>query len=98
MRMEDAVTLTRFMLYNRFIYFESVGQNAIFVENQINMGGVGSGGACEGAGRKATNGARAKISARVPVRLVDLIKDEAARRKVSTSQLITEFLTKGLER
>ena len=95
MRMEDAVTLTRFMLYNRFIYFESVGQNAIFVENQINMGG--SGGACEGAGRKATNGARAKISARVPVRLVDLIKDEAARRKVSTSQLITEFLTKGLE-
>lgn len=62
------------------------------------MGGKGSGGAREGAGRKATDGARTKISARVPVWLVDLIKDEAARRKVSTSQLITEFLTKGLER
>ena len=62
------------------------------------MGGLGSGGAREGAGRKATGGARTKISARVPVWLVDLIKDEAARRKVSTSQLITEFLTKGLER
>ncbi len=62
------------------------------------MGGIGSGGAREGAGRKATDGARTKISARVPVWLVDLIKDEAGRRKVSTSQLITEFLTKGLER
>lgn len=62
------------------------------------MGGIGSGGAREGAGRKATDGARTKISARVPVWLVDLIKDEAACRKVSTSQLITEFLTKGLER
>ncbi len=62
------------------------------------MGGIGSGGAREGAGRKATDGLRAKISARVPVWLVDLIKDEAVRRKVSTSQLITEFLTKGLER
>lgn len=61
------------------------------------MGGIGSGGAREGAGRKAIDGARTKISARVPVWLVDLIKDEAARRKVSTSQLITEFLTKGLE-
>lgn len=62
------------------------------------MGGIGSGGAREGAGRKATDGARTKISARVPVWLVDMIKNEADRRKVSTSQLITEFLTKGLER
>lgn len=61
------------------------------------MGGIGSGGAREGAGRKATCGERTKISARIPVWLVDLIKDEATRRKVSTSQLITEFLTKGLE-
>lgn len=61
------------------------------------MGGIGSGGAREGAGRKATDGTRTKISARIPVWLVDRIKDEAARRKVSISQLITEFLTKGLE-
>lgn len=62
------------------------------------MGGIGSGGAREGAGRKATDGARVKISARIPAWLVDLIKDEADRRKVSTSQLITDFLTKGVER
>lgn len=62
------------------------------------MGGIGSGGAREGAGRKATDGARAKISARIPMWLVDLIKDEAARRKVSTSQQINDLLTKGLER
>lgn len=61
------------------------------------MGGIGSGGAREGAGRKATDGAREKISVRLPVWLVDLIKDEAARRKVSASQQITELLTKGLE-
>ena len=77
---------------------QNVRQNSKFAENQRTMGGLGSGGAREGAGRKATGGARTKISARVPVWLVDLIKDEAARRKVSTSQLITEFLTKGLER
>lgn len=62
------------------------------------MDGIGSGGAREGAGRKATDGARTKISDRIPVRLADLIKDEAAHRKVSTSQLVTEFLSKGLER
>ncbi len=62
------------------------------------MGGIGSGGTREGAGRKATDGARTKISVRLPLWLVDLIRSEASRRKVSTSQLITEFLTKGLER
>lgn len=62
------------------------------------MGGIGSGGAREGAGRKALDGARVKISARIPVWLVDLIKAEAQRRELSTSQLITELLTKGLER
>lgn len=62
------------------------------------MGGIGSVGAREGAGRKATDGTREKISVRLPVWLVELIKDEAARRKVTTSQQITELLTKGLER
>lgn len=62
------------------------------------MGGIGSGGAREGAGRKATDGERAKISVRIPVWLVDLIKEEADRRRVSTSQQITDFLMKGVER
>lgn len=62
------------------------------------MGGIGSGGSREGAGRKATDGARVKISVRVPTWLVDLIKTEAERRQLSTSQLITELLTKGLEK
>lgn len=63
------------------------------------MGGIGSGGAREGAGRKTVEGEpRTKISVTLPTWLLNLIRDEAARRKVSTSQLITEFLTKGLER
>ena len=61
------------------------------------MGGIGSGGAREGAGRKTVDGEpRTKISVTLPTWLLNLIRDEAARRKVSTSQLITEFLTKGL--
>ena len=63
------------------------------------MGGIGSGGAREGAGRKTVDGEpRAKSSVTLPTWLLNLIRDEAARRKVSTSQLITEFLTKGFER
>ena len=63
------------------------------------MGGIGSGGAREGEGRKTVDGEpRTKISVTLPTWLLNLIRDEAARRKVSTSQLITEFLTKGLER
>lgn len=63
------------------------------------MGGIGSGGAREGAGRKTVDGEpRTKISVTLPTWLLNLIRDEADRWKVSTSQLITEFLTKGLER
>lgn len=63
------------------------------------MGGIGSGGAREGAGRKTIDGeSRSKISLSLPTWLLDLIRDEADRRKLSTFQLITEFLTKGLER
>lgn len=61
------------------------------------MGGIGSGGLREGAGRKAHEGARVKISTRVPAWLVDLVKSEAERRQLSTSQMITELITKGLE-
>ena len=62
------------------------------------MGGIGSGGAREGSGRKATDGARIKISVRVPEWLIKQIHIEAERRELSTSQLITELLTKGVER
>jgi len=62
------------------------------------MGGIGSGGAREGSGRKALDGERVKISVRLPKWVLDLIKSEAERRELSTSQLITELLTKGLER
>jgi len=63
------------------------------------MGGIGSGGAREGAGRKTVDGEpRMKISVTLPSWLLNLIRDEADRRRVSTSQLITDFLTKGLER
>lgn len=62
------------------------------------MGGIGSGGPREGAGRKAIDGATVKVSARIPAWLVDLVKTEADRRRLSTSRLITELLAKGLER
>lgn len=63
------------------------------------MGCIGSVGVREGAGRKTICGEpRSKISLTLPTWLLNLIRDEADLRKLSTSQLITEFLTKGLER
>ena len=62
------------------------------------MGGIGSGGAREGAGRKAVEGTRVKISARIPEWLICQIKAEAERQQISTSQLIINLLKKGLER
>lgn len=63
------------------------------------MGGVGSGGAREGAGRKTTDGEpRTKISVTLPTWLLSMVRDEADRRKISASQLITELVTKGIER
>lgn len=62
------------------------------------MGGIGSGGPREGAGRKPLDGARVKISARIPEWLIDLVRTEADRLNLSTSQLITELITKGLEK
>lgn len=73
-------------------------KNIKFTETQQHMGGIGSGGAREGAGRKATDGARSKISVRIPVWLVDMIREEADRRKVSTSRQITDLLIKGAEK
>lgn len=62
------------------------------------MGGIGSGGAREGAGRKTIDGdPRTKISVTLPTWLLSIVRDEADRRKLSTSQLITELITKGLE-
>lgn len=63
------------------------------------MGGIGSGGAREGAGRKTQDGEpRTKISVTLPTWLLSLVRDEADRRIISASQLITELVTKGLER
>ena len=63
------------------------------------MGGIGSGGAREGAGRKTIDGEpRSRISVTLPTWLLILIRDEADRRNESASQLITELITKGLER
>lgn len=61
------------------------------------MGGIGSGGAREGAGRKALEGARVKVSARIPAWIMELVLTEADRRRVSVSCMITELLTKGLK-
>lgn len=62
------------------------------------MGGIGSGGTREGAGRKTIDGEpRTKISVSLPSWLLNLIRDEADRRKASTSQLITDLLIKGIE-
>lgn len=63
------------------------------------MSGYGSGGARENAGRKSLDGEpRAKVSVTLPVWLIGLIKAEAERQRLSTSQQITELLKKGLER
>lgn len=63
------------------------------------MGGIGSGGVREGAGRKTIDGEpRSRISVTLPTWLLILIRDEADRRNESASQLITELITKGLER
>ncbi len=44
------------------------------------MGGIGSGGAREGAGRKTTDGEpRTKISVTLPTWLLSMVRDEADR-------------------
>ena len=62
------------------------------------MGGIGSGGLREGSGRKALEGERIKISVRLPEWLMKQIRSEADRRALNVSHVITELLTKGLER
>lgn len=62
------------------------------------MGGIGSGGAREGAGRKTLDGEpRMKISVTLPVSLVSGLRHRADVSGVSVSQLITELIKKGLE-
>ena len=62
------------------------------------MGGIGSGGARKNAGRKPDEEQpKAKISISMPVCLLSKLRDDADHRQISTSQLITELLTKGLE-
>ena len=63
------------------------------------MGGIGSGGFREGSGRKLTDGTpRVKLSVTLPGWLADLIQGEAVRQQRPVSQLVTELLTKGIER
>lgn len=63
------------------------------------MGGIGSGGARENAGRKCIDGQpRIKVSVSLPSRLLSTLRAEADHRKISTSQLITDLITKSLEK
>lgn len=63
------------------------------------MGGIGSGGARKGAGRKTQDGEpRTKISVTLPTWLLTIIRDEADYRKISISQKLTELIMKGLEK
>lgn len=63
------------------------------------MGGIGSGGARDGAGRKTTDGApRTKVSVTLPTWLLSMIRDEADRQQRPVSNLITDLITKGIER
>lgn len=63
------------------------------------MGGTGSGGARKNAGRKSLDGEpRIKISVTLPAWQLDLVRSEATRQQLPVSNLITELLTKGLER
>lgn len=61
------------------------------------MGGIGSGGARDGAGRKTIDGApRTKLSISLPTELLIELRDVAGRRQISVSQHITDLITKGL--
>lgn len=63
------------------------------------MGGFGSGGARENAGRKSLDGEpRIKISVTLPASLLTLVREEADRRQLPVSNIMSELLTKGFER
>lgn len=63
------------------------------------MGGTGSGGFREGSGRKLVDGTpRVRISVTLPAWLADLIQSESVRQERPLSHLVTELLTKGIER
>lgn len=63
------------------------------------MGGTGSGGFREGAGRKSEDGApRVRLSVTVPAWLADLVQGESVRQERPLSSYVTELLTKALER
>lgn len=63
------------------------------------MGGLGSGGARKNAGRKSLDGEpRIKISVTLPAWQLEVVRAEAARQQHPVSNMITELITKGLER
>ena len=63
------------------------------------MGGLGSGGERKNAGRKSLDGEpRIKISVTLPAWQLEVVRAEAARQQLPVSNMITELITKGLER
>lgn len=63
------------------------------------MGGIGSGGARDGAGRKTIDGERrGRISVSLPAEMLDGLREEGNRRGLPVSQVITELIRRGLER
>lgn len=63
------------------------------------MGGIGSGGPREGAGRKTIDGdPRSKISLCLPTWLLSIVRDEADHRKISVSQYVSDLIIKGIEK
>lgn len=62
------------------------------------MGGIGSGGPRDGAGRKTDDGQRrSRMTVTLPGWLALLVREESEARKVPASQLVTELLIKGIE-
>jgi hypothetical protein len=60
------------------------------------MGGFGSGGTRNGAGRQCIDGVpRVKVSLSLPARLIRQLRDDADRQRISLSQLITDLITKS---
>lgn len=68
-----------------FVYIPNANKITIFEESKkvIDMGGIGSGVAREGAGRKTIDGdPRTKISVTLPTWLLSMLRAEADRRNI----------------
>lgn len=62
------------------------------------MGGIGSGGYRENAGRKTIDGTpRTQISVTLPAWMVDKLRTDSRKNKKSLSQYMSDCIEKGLE-